>query len=97
MNHVASTAKKLLAAGGVACGLVGFVLFADVSTAAADALPDTGSYDEQTNLAQEGCWGGISSLPVAFQVGHPGSGGCEHSRTAASYGPNGSVTSSYPG
>ena len=88
-KHVASTMKKFLAVGGLVFGLAGLGLFAGVGTAAATA-PDTGTYDDMTDLAEEGCWGGVSSLPVAFEVGDPESAGCEHSRMAGSYGPNAS-------
>jgi hypothetical protein len=87
-KHVASTTKKFLAAGGLAFSLAGFGLFAGLGTAA--AAPDTGTYDDQMDLAQEGCWGGVSSAPVAFEVGDPESAGCEHSRMAGSFGPNAS-------
>jgi hypothetical protein len=73
----------------LAFGLTGLGLFAGVGTAAATA-PDTGTYDDMTELAQEGCWGGVSSPPVVFEVGDPESAGCEHSRMAGSYGPNAS-------
>ncbi len=88
-KHVASTTKKFLAAGSLAFGVAGFGLFAGVGTAAATA-PDTGTYDDMTELAQEGCWGGVSSPPVAWEVGDPDSAGCEHSRMAGSFGPNAS-------
>ena len=87
-KHVASTTKKFLAAGGLAFSLAGFGLFAGLGTAA--AAPDTGTYDDQMDLEQEGCWGGAPSLPVAFEVGDPEPAGCEHSRMAGSFGPNGS-------
>jgi hypothetical protein len=91
MNHVASTTKKFLAAAGLALGLTGFGLFADISIAAAHATaPDTGTYDDMTDLAEEGCWGGVSSPPVAWEVGDPESAGCEHSRMSGSFGPNAS-------
>jgi hypothetical protein len=38
--------------------------------------PDTGSYDELLNTAQEGCWTGS---------GAPSSSGCSHSRLTGSY------------
>ncbi len=85
----ASTTKKFLAAAGLASSLAGLGLFAGVGTAAATA-PDTGTYDDMMDLAQEGCWGGVSSAPAAFEVGDPESGGCEHSRMAGSFGPNAS-------
>jgi hypothetical protein len=97
-KHVASTTKKFVAAGGLVFGLAGFGLFAGVGTAAATA-PDTGTYDEQienrdngldSNLAEDACWGGVASVPVAFEVGDPESAGCEHSRMTGSYGPNAS-------
>jgi hypothetical protein len=99
-KHVASTTKKFIAAGGLAFSLVGFGLFAGVGTAVADGTsPDTGSYDEQienrdsgldSNLTEDACWGGVASVPVAFEVGDPESAGCEHSRMTGSYGPNAS-------
>ena len=73
------TIKKIVAASGFAIGLAGFGGFAGV--AAADPVVDTGTYDDQMNLAQEDCWGGVS-LPVAWEVGDPESAGCEHSRTS---------------
>ena len=88
-KHVASTTKKLIAACGLAFSLAGVGLLAGVGTAAATA-PDTGTYDDMTDLAPEGCWGGVASPPVAFAVGDPGSAGCEHSRMAGSYGPHAS-------
>ncbi|MCW2688574.1 MAG: hypothetical protein JWR37_3464 [Mycobacterium sp.] len=51
-EHVASTTKKFLAAGGLAFGLAGFGLFAGAGTAAATA-PDTGSYDELLNIPDD--------------------------------------------
>jgi hypothetical protein len=98
----ASTTKKLLAAGGLAFSLAGFGLFADVGPAVADGTtPDSGSNDEQTNLAQDACWGGIPSPPVTAVevVGDPSSAGCEHSRVTASYpaGPSYPAASSWPG
>jgi hypothetical protein len=67
MKHVASTTKKFLAAGGLAFSLAGFGLFASVGTAVADVVADgtvdSGSYDEQTNLAQDACTGEIPSPP----------------------------------
>jgi hypothetical protein len=103
----ASTTKKFLAAGGLAFGVASLGLFAGVGTAVADGtLPDTGSNDGQienrdtgvdSNLAQEACWGALSSNPAPEVVGHPGSDGCEYSRLASSYGPHGSTSSSWPG
>ena len=72
--------KQIVAASGVAIGLIGLGGFAGV--AAADPVPDTGTYDEQMNVEQENCWGGVSSPPVAFEVGDPESAGCEYSRTS---------------
>jgi hypothetical protein len=82
MKHFASTTKKFLAAGGLAFSLAGFGVFAGTGTAVADGTaPDTGSYDEQLDLALEDCWtSGMSA-------------GCEHSRINASYPAN----SSWPG
>lgn len=98
-----STTKKFLAASGLAFSLVGIGLFAGVGTAVADGtLPDTGSYDEQienrdsgldTNLAEDACWGGVASVPAAFEVGDPESAGCEHARDASSF----PADSSWPG
>jgi hypothetical protein len=88
IEHVASSINKCVATGAVVVGLASFSLFADISAAVAAPTPDTGSYDEQTDLAQEGCWGGVSSPPVAFEVGDPESAGCDHSRAAGSYGPH---------
>jgi hypothetical protein len=88
-KHVASTTKKFVAAGGLVFGLAGFGLFAGVGTAAATA-PDTGTYDDMTDLTEEGCWGAVASPPVAFEVGDPESAGCEYSRMNSSYGPNAS-------
>ena len=51
-KHVASTTKKLFAAGCLALSLAGLGLFAGVGTAAATA-PDTGSYDEQLNIPDD--------------------------------------------
>jgi hypothetical protein len=101
MKHVASTTKKFLAAGGLVFGLAGFGLFAGVGTAVADGTePDSGSYDEQTDLAQEACTGGIPSpsdtASGAFDVSssagtldaalpNPGEAGCEHNRVTSSY------------
>ncbi len=51
MTYVAGTAKRLLAAGVLGLGLIGLAPFAGVGTAVADGtLPDTGSYDELTNI-----------------------------------------------
>jgi hypothetical protein len=82
IKQLASETKKLVAAGGLALGLVGFGLLAGINTAAVATNPDTGTYDEQTNLAQEGCWGAIPSPPVstAWQIGDPESAGCAHAR-----------------
>jgi hypothetical protein len=101
MKHVASTTKKFLAAGGLAFSLAGFGLFAGIGTAVADGTkPDAGSYDEQTDLAQEACTGGIPSPPgtaskafvVASSAGNVGAvlpnpkeAGCQHNRVASSY------------
>jgi hypothetical protein len=72
--------KKIVAASGFAISLVGLGGFAGV--AAADSAPDTGTYDDQMDLEQEECWGGVSSPPAPFEVGDPESAGCEHSRTS---------------
>jgi hypothetical protein len=100
-KHVASPTKKFLAAGGLAFALASVGMFASSGTAAADGLdasspavidangthetPDTGSYDELLILEQEACWQSGMSL------------GCDHSRLTGSYGPNGTVVSSWPG
>ena len=72
--------KKLLTTSVCAVGLAGFGGFA--GGAVALAAPDSGTYDDQMNLAQETCWGAVS-LPVAWEVGDPESAGCVHSRTAS--------------
>jgi hypothetical protein len=46
----------------------------------ASAAPDSGTYDDYLDLAQEACWGSVS-LPVAWEVGDPESAGCAHSRS----------------
>jgi hypothetical protein len=69
-------AKSFIAASGLAICLAGFGAFAD---AAAHAAPDTGTYDDQTDLRQEFCWGSVSES-VAWEVGDPESAGCSHSR-----------------
>jgi hypothetical protein len=66
----------VLATTVFAISLAGFGGSAVVATAA----PDTGTYDDYLNLAQEACWGSVS-LPVAWQVGDPESAGCAHSRS----------------
>ena len=54
MKHIAINTKKILAASGLAFGLVGFGLFAGVGTAVADGtMPNTGSYDELTRIPDE--------------------------------------------
>jgi len=80
IEHAATKTKKLIAVGGLGLGLVGFGLFAGTTTAAAVPKPDSGSYDEQTDLAQDQCWGGVRPQPVAWQVGHPRSAGCVYAR-----------------
>jgi hypothetical protein len=75
-----NTTKKLLTASVFSICLAGFAGFA--SGAVALAAPDSGTYDDQMDLAQETCWGSVS-LPVAWQVGDPESAGCAHSRTAS--------------
>jgi hypothetical protein len=114
MKHVASTTKKFLAAGGLAFSLAGFGLFAGIGTAVADGTtPDTGSYDEQTDLAQEACTGGIPSPPgtasAAFDVAssagnsgaalpNPEEAGCQHNRVTSSSPPASyPAASSWPG
>jgi hypothetical protein len=76
IKHVATKTKRLVAVGG----LVGIGLSAGLGTAAAVPKPDTGSYDEQTELAQDQCWGGVKPQPVAWKVGHPRSAGCVYAR-----------------
>jgi len=69
---------KLLAATAIALfanTVGGFAGEANAHTAS-----DTGTYDDQMDLALEACWGSIS-LPVAWQVGDPESVVCAHSRT----------------
>jgi hypothetical protein len=85
-DYVARSTKKFAAAGIVVLCLGGLNVFAGVSTASADPVKYEGTYDDQTNLNQEGCWGAVSSPPVAFEVGDPESAGCEHSRATGSYG-----------
>ncbi len=70
--------KTFFAACGLAICLAGFGGIVGVAAAAPGA--DTGTYDEQMNLAQETCWGSVST-PVAWEVGDPESAGCAHSRT----------------
>ncbi len=70
--------KRTIAATSFALCLAGFGGFAGV--AVAHATPDTGTYDDQMDLAQETCWGSVS-VPVAWVVGDPESAGCAHSRT----------------
>lgn len=77
LRSMRAAMKKIVAAGGFAICLAGFGGFADV---AAHAAPDSGTYDDQMNLAQETCWGSVSR-PVAWKVGDPESAGCAHSRT----------------
>ena len=74
------TMKKIVAASGFAIGLASLGGFAGV--AAADPVPDTGTYDDQMDLEQEDCWGGGIAVPVAWEIGDPESVGCEHSRTS---------------
>ncbi|WP_123024659.1 hypothetical protein [Mycolicibacterium stellerae] len=75
-----NTLTKVLAASALSICLAGFGAFAGGT--AALAAPDSGTYDDQTDLAQETCWGSVS-LPVAWEVGDPESAGCVHSRTAS--------------
>ena len=70
--------KRTIAAAAFALCLAGFGGFADV--AVAHAAPDSGTYDDQMDLAQETCWGSVS-VPIAWTVGDPESAGCAHSRT----------------
>ncbi|KUH86471.1 MULTISPECIES: hypothetical protein [unclassified Mycobacterium] len=68
---------------GAVCGLsVSFVLGGFTSVAAADLVPDTGTYDDNMDLEQEECWGELSSPPTPFEVGDPESAGCQYSRTS---------------
>jgi hypothetical protein len=80
IKHVATTTKRLVAVGGVTFGLIGIGLSAGLGTAAAVPKPDTGSYDEQTDLAQDQCWGAVKPRPVAWKIGHPRSAGCVYAR-----------------
>jgi hypothetical protein len=75
-----NTTKKLLAASAFTICLAGFGGFA--GDAVALAAPDSGTYDDQMDLAKETCWGSVSR-PVAWEVGDPESAGCVHSRTAS--------------
>jgi hypothetical protein len=75
-----NTIKNLVAAYAFAVCLAGFGGFAGGTVAL--AAPDTGTYDDQMDLAQETCWGSVS-MPVAWEVGDPESAGCVHSRTAS--------------
>ena len=68
--------KAVLATTVFAITLAGFGGSAGVATAA----PDTGTFDDYLDLAQEACWGSVS-LPVAWEVGDPESAGCAHSRS----------------
>lgn len=74
--------KKIIAAGGLAMGLAGLGLFAGVSAADPGTVPDTGTYDDATNIAQESCWGGIpgGGAHQPFSVGGAADAGCVHSR-----------------
>ena len=72
-----NTIKKLLAGSACAICLAGFGGFAGGTVA--HAAPDSGTYDDQMDLAQEACWGSVS-LPVAWEVGDPESAGCAHAR-----------------
>jgi hypothetical protein len=72
--------KKFVAACVFAVCLAGVGGF--TGNTVADAAPDSGTYDDQMDLAQEACWGSVS-LPVAWEVGDPESAGCVHSRTAS--------------
>jgi hypothetical protein len=74
------TMKEIVAASGVAIGLVGLGGFAGVADA--EPLVDTGTYDEQMDVEQEDCWGEVSSPPAVFEIGDPESAGCGHTRTA---------------
>lgn len=67
--------KTFVAACGLAICLAGFGGIAGVAAAA----PDSGTYDDQMDLAMETCWGSVT-LPVAWEVGDPESAGCAHSR-----------------
>lgn len=81
MMHVSIPLRRLFAVSGLVFSLAGFGLFASINTAAAPPKPDTGTYDEQANVAQEACWGGVASPPPkAFKIGNPESAGCAHAR-----------------
>ena len=114
MKHVASTTKKFLAAGSLAFSLAGFGLFAGVGTAVADAVADgtvdSGSYDEQTDLAQDACSGEIpgpgstaaaaddastSAGTLGASVPDPAEAGC-HSAAMIDGSASARLTSSYP-
>jgi hypothetical protein len=71
--------KAVLATTALTITLAGFGGAAGVASAA----PDTGTYDDYLDLAQEACWGSVS-LPVAWEVGDPESAGCAHSRSNTS-------------
>jgi hypothetical protein len=93
MKYVASTTKKVLAASIMAVGLSGLGTLVTAGTAGAEPAiwdddgyqntPNTGSYDELTELKMEGCWSAAKSA------------GCDYTRLSGSYGHNGTVTSSY--
>jgi hypothetical protein len=70
--------KRFVAACVLAVCLAG-VGFA--GNTVATAAPDSGTYDDQMDLAQETCWGSVSR-PVAWEVGDPESAGCAHARTS---------------
>jgi hypothetical protein len=70
--------KRTIAATAFAICLAGFG--GSTGVAVAFAAPDTGTYDDQMDLALEKCWGSVS-LPVAWKVGDPESVVCAHSRT----------------
>ena len=61
--------KRTIAAAAFALCLAGFGGFASV--AVAHAAPDSGTYDDQMDLAQETCWGSVSA-PVAWDGRRPG-------------------------
>ena len=69
-----NTIKKLFAASAFAICLSGIA-----GGPVALGAPDTGTYDDQMDLAQETCWGSVS-LPVVWEVGDPESAGCAHAR-----------------
>ncbi len=79
-EHLATGTKRLVAAWGLVFGLVACVLFAGTDSVVTATKPDTGTYDELTDLAQEACWGSVAPQPVPWKVGNAESAGCAHVR-----------------